>query len=255
VLNALALRAIEGGSYHVQASLCQTATWIVDEGARCDPAAATGLPDLEPWVVVWFVLGYAIYATAYGAFGSLASRTEDAASIAAPVTTLLIVAYWASLAAVGGDPESGWAVLASFVPVTSPFAMPGRVALGVAAWWEPFAAAALALVAIAAIVTLAGRVYSGAILRTGGTVKLREAWSGPASRRRSASSAHRDEPAADRSTQGVLVVIAVAAGGVAYAVGRDVVLGVGVGAGTFAVATRVLKARRRRDATHLTRAE
>jgi crotonobetainyl-CoA:carnitine CoA-transferase CaiB-like acyl-CoA transferase len=50
VLNALALRAIEGGSYHVQASLCQTATWIVDEGARCDPAAATGLPDLAPWM-------------------------------------------------------------------------------------------------------------------------------------------------------------------------------------------------------------
>ena len=30
------------------------------------------------WAVVWFVLGYALYATVFGALGSLASRPEDA---------------------------------------------------------------------------------------------------------------------------------------------------------------------------------
>ncbi|HEY5013508.1 MAG TPA: ABC transporter permease [Acidimicrobiia bacterium] len=34
------------------------------------------------WVVVWFVLGYALYAMVFGALGSLASRTEDAQSVA-----------------------------------------------------------------------------------------------------------------------------------------------------------------------------
>jgi crotonobetainyl-CoA:carnitine CoA-transferase CaiB-like acyl-CoA transferase len=47
---ALALRATDGGSWHVQASLCQTAQWIIAEGARCDPAQASGLPDLAPWM-------------------------------------------------------------------------------------------------------------------------------------------------------------------------------------------------------------
>jgi crotonobetainyl-CoA:carnitine CoA-transferase CaiB-like acyl-CoA transferase len=51
VMTALALRATEGGSYHVQASLCQTARWLLDEGARCDPAAASGLPDVTPWLL------------------------------------------------------------------------------------------------------------------------------------------------------------------------------------------------------------
>ena len=128
------------------------------------------------WLVVWFVLGYAIYATAYGAFGSLASRTEDASSISAPVTTLLIVAYWASLVAVTRDPDGGWAPLTSFVPVTAPVAMPGRVALGAAAWWEPFLAAGLTVAGIAVLVLLAGRIYTGAILHTGAPLKLREAW-------------------------------------------------------------------------------
>ena len=49
-MTALALRATEGGSWHVQASLCQTAEWIVAEGARCDPAQATGMPDARPWM-------------------------------------------------------------------------------------------------------------------------------------------------------------------------------------------------------------
>ena len=58
------------------------------------------------WVVVWFVLGYALYATVYGALGSLASRTEDAQSVAGPVTVVLLAAYFTSLAAIG-QPDSG----------------------------------------------------------------------------------------------------------------------------------------------------
>ena len=36
------------------------------------------------WAVVWFLLGYALYATVYGTLGSLASRTEDASSVTGP---------------------------------------------------------------------------------------------------------------------------------------------------------------------------
>jgi ABC-2 type transport system permease protein len=158
--------------FSVTAVAALVATLVVDS---VDIPAISG--DVLAWVVVWFVLGYGIYATSYGAFGSLASRTEDASSISAPVTTLLIAAYWASLVTVGQDPDAGWAQLASFFPATAPFAMPGRVALGAAAWWEPIAAAAFALVAIAGLVVFAGRVYSGAILRTGAPTKLRDAWS------------------------------------------------------------------------------
>jgi ABC-2 type transport system permease protein len=128
------------------------------------------------WVVAWFVLGYAIYAMAYGALGSLASRAEDASTVAGPVSYVLIAAYWASYIAVASNPGSAWSKLVSFFPATAPFAMPGRIALGAAAWWEPIIAAALAIVAIAGLVVLAGRVYTGAILHTGPTLKLRDAW-------------------------------------------------------------------------------
>jgi len=48
---ALRRRSIEGGAYHVRASLCQTAAWIAEDGPCVDPTTATGLGDITPWTV------------------------------------------------------------------------------------------------------------------------------------------------------------------------------------------------------------
>ncbi|MFN0028993.1 MAG: ABC transporter permease [Acidimicrobiales bacterium] len=127
------------------------------------------------WAVVWFVLGYALFATVYGALGSLVSRTEDAQSVAAPVQVVLIGGYFASFIALG-RPESAVAKVVSFFPPTAPFSMPGRIAMGAAVWWEPVLAAALAVGTILALLELGGRVYAGAVLHSGPSLKLREAW-------------------------------------------------------------------------------
>jgi len=94
------------------------------------------------WAIVWFVLGFALYAMVYGALGSLASRTEDAQSVAGPVMAVLIVAYLASFAVIG-SPDTRWAQLLSLFPATAPLAMPNRIAMGATVWWEPVLAAAL----------------------------------------------------------------------------------------------------------------
>ena len=60
------------------------------------------------WAIAWFVLGYALYATLFGALGSLGSRAEDAQSVAGPVMVVLPVAYFASFAMI-----LHWAVAAS----------------------------------------------------------------------------------------------------------------------------------------------
>jgi ABC-2 type transport system permease protein len=53
--------------------------------------------------------------------------------------------------------------------------MPVRQAAGDVALWEMALAVVLMLVAIGLIVRLGGRVYAGALLRTSGKTKLREA--------------------------------------------------------------------------------
>ena len=127
------------------------------------------------WALVWFVLGYALYATVYGALGSLGSRVEDAQAVAGPVTIVMVVAYFASFATIG-QPGSVFARAISYFPLTAPMAMPGRIAMGAAAWWEPVIAAVLTLAAIAGLVQLAGRVYTRAILHSGPALSLRDIW-------------------------------------------------------------------------------
>ncbi|HET6713059.1 MAG TPA: ABC transporter permease [Actinomycetota bacterium] len=130
------------------------------------------------WVVAWFLLGYALYAMAYGALGSLASQTEDGQSVAGPVIAVLIAAYWVSFAALGQDPQSGASQLVSLFPATAPFAMPARIAMGASTWWEAMLAVILTVAAVAGLVRFGGRVYAGAILHAGPTLKMRDAWRG-----------------------------------------------------------------------------
>ena len=134
------------------------------------------------WIVVWFVLGYALYATVFGALGSLASRVEDAQSVAGPVSVVLIAGYFVSFAAIG-SPNTIWARAVSYLPVTAPLAMPNRLAMGTAAWWEPLVAVVLTLAAIAWLVWVGGRVYSRAVLHNGPSLRLRDAWAGGSARR------------------------------------------------------------------------
>jgi ABC-2 type transport system permease protein len=48
--------------------------------------------------------------------------------------------------------------------------------LGSATTWEVVASLAIVIGSTAFLIPLAGRVYAGAVLRTGARVKLRDAW-------------------------------------------------------------------------------
>lgn len=141
-----------------------------------NPAAATA-PSTIPWIVFWFILGYAFYAVLYGTVGSLISRQEEAESIQFPITAVLLVAYFLSMET-ASSPDGTAALIASFVPFTAPMAMTVRIAHGGVAPWEMILSIALMGVTIVGMVQLAARIYTGAILRVGGRVRLREAWRG-----------------------------------------------------------------------------
>ena len=127
------------------------------------------------WAVVWFVLGYALYATVFGALGSLGSRGEDAQAVAGPAQIVLVAAYFASFFMIT-QPGSAAAKAISYFPLTAPLAMPGRIAMGATTWWEPLLAVALTLATIIGLVQLAGRLYTNAILHSGPRLSLQDAW-------------------------------------------------------------------------------
>lgn len=202
------------------------------------------------WAVVWFVLGYALYATVFGALGSLASRPEDAQSAAGPISVLLVVVYFVSFAAIG-SPDTAWARAISWLPIAAPIAMPARIAMGAASWWEPTVAAALTLATIAGLVVLGGRIYTAAVLHSGPTLKLRDIWhnevahDAPPAPSSSPTDVDRHSPTTALRRQArsaaVAVLVATAVGGLAIIVTNDVIIGVAVGAALFAVIDRLTK--------------
>ena len=54
--------------------------------------------------------------------------------------------------------------------------MPPRIVAGDVAGWEIGLAVALMIAVTCALVPIAARPYSNAVLQTGGRIKLREAW-------------------------------------------------------------------------------
>lgn len=127
-----------------------------------------------PLLVLWFVLGYSLYAVGMGAAGALVSRMEDAQSVATPFTIMSIVGFFVSFQVLD-NPGSVLATVTSIFPPTAPFAAPVRAALGAMPWWEMTVSVVLMLATIVALVRFAGRAYSGGLLRFGTKVSWKEA--------------------------------------------------------------------------------
>lgn len=145
------------------------------------PGAAAGMFAM---VVVWYLLGFFLFAALYAAIGSTVSRQEELNSVVTPLIFVLLIPFILVVNLLPNDPRNEIAAVLSFVPFFSQTIMPARYALGVAPLWEVAVAALIALVAVVIVVRLAGRVYANSILRTGARVGLREALGRPAAARR-----------------------------------------------------------------------
>jgi ABC-2 type transport system permease protein len=155
---------------------------LVIGAAGLAAAAATGPLDVDSDVLLaaalavgWFVLGYAFYAGLFACAGALVPRQEELQSSMTPLTMMILVSFFLAFAVLD-NPDGTLARVTSFIPFCAPMTMPPRIALGEASALEIISAFAITAASAALLVPLAGRIYSGAVLRTGSSVKLRDAW-------------------------------------------------------------------------------
>jgi ABC-2 type transport system permease protein len=124
--------------------------------------------------VVWFVLGFLLYAFLFAATAALVNKVTEVGSAILPVTMTLLAGYLLALTVVAGDPNGGWSVVASLFPLTAPLAMPIRWAAGEVPLYQLLLAMALTAGTAVLLVSLASSIYRRALLITGHRVKLRE---------------------------------------------------------------------------------
>lgn len=124
------------------------------------------------WFALFFVLGFLLLATMFAATGALVSRQEDAAATTLPVTMLVMAPYILIIVLNGSDTAVG---IMSYVPFSAPVAMPLRLFLGTAQWWEPLVSLAILIATVLLMLQLGARIYENALLRLGTRVPWRQA--------------------------------------------------------------------------------
>lgn len=139
------------------------AGWVdVPTAAAIDVIAAVG----------WFILGYGIYAVAFGAMGALVDRQEDVGTATGPLSTIVVLSYLGTIVA-AGDPNGMVSRVISIFPFSAPMVMPVRIAAGSASALEVVVAVAVGLVTLYLLARLGGVIYRRALLRGGQRLKLR----------------------------------------------------------------------------------
>ncbi len=127
-----------------------------------------------PMMLVWFLGGFAMYATLFALAGSLVSRQEDAQSAAAPIGYGLMAAYLLVFV-FGYVPDSTASTILSLIPPITPFLMPMRMAAGAASPIEVAIAIVGMVLATLGAWKLASRIYEQVLLRRGSRIAWRDA--------------------------------------------------------------------------------
>jgi ABC-2 type transport system permease protein len=137
------------------------------------PAGALGTIGI---VLLWFVLGYAFYASLFAVAGAVVSRQEELQNSTTPLTLVLVASFFVAITSAFGSSTTPLAKACTYLPPTAPLIVPLRIAAGDIAAWQIGLTLAIMLASTVVVVLLASRIYAGAILRTGARVKLKDAW-------------------------------------------------------------------------------
>jgi len=152
-------------------------------GAGAVAGLATGVLSLPAsvaietfaWAVLWFVLGFFLYALLFAAAGALVSRQEDVGGVTTPLTMAIIIPYVIGVSVLPSDPGNGFVALLSVIPLFAPMLMPMRLAIGGVPAVEVVVALVLTVALVLLLVRLTGRIYSNAVRRTGARITVRDA--------------------------------------------------------------------------------
>jgi ABC-2 type transport system permease protein len=144
-----------------------------------DSGAGASLSALSPGLLgaflVYFVLGFGLYAALYAGAGSLLSREEDLQTVALPLSIPAVAGYFPAVLALSGS-STLFIRLASYVPLWSPFVMMSRLAVGHVDPWELVLSVGLLVLTVPLVTALAIRVYRAGVVTYGQPPSPRTYW-------------------------------------------------------------------------------
>jgi ABC-2 type transport system permease protein len=129
--------------------------------------------ELFIYLILFFVLGFLIYAFMYGAIGSTASKLEDINTSVMPITFLFIIAFMVVMFSMSNGTIDNTAMLiCSYIPFTSPMAMFTRICMSTVAWYEIAASIVILIGSTVGIGILSAKIYRTGVLLYGTPPKI-----------------------------------------------------------------------------------
>ena len=130
-------------------------------------------PMLAIITVVYYILGYSLFALLYALTGSTVAKPEDVQSANGPVAILAVIGFYLSYFTMM-NPASNLNKIAAIVPISSPFCMPFRVMMGLATNSEIAISLIVLVITILLIAKISIKIYSSAILNYGSKINIQD---------------------------------------------------------------------------------
>ncbi len=160
-------------------ALAQMAIWIgagmVASGGvgSLIPTAGFALsPAFVGWTVAFFLGGYLVYSSAFGAIGALAPTMREGSQFTFVALMPLLLPLWMNSAFISA-PHGALATALSLFPLSAPTAMVTRLAAGGVPLWQPPVALAGLAVAAYLFVALAARFFRADTLLSSNSLSWR----------------------------------------------------------------------------------
>lgn len=138
-----------------------------------------GLPHITPLMVlyflIFFLLGYFIYASVFALIGSVVTSVQEGGQFAFPPVMVMLIGFYFSFAVIR-DPNSSLSFWVSIAPFFAPITMPVRILAETPPFWQIALSIGVNALAIAALVWLAARVYRVGMLMYGKRATIPEIW-------------------------------------------------------------------------------
>ncbi len=153
-------------------ALTQLAIWAVAFLALSAWLAGSSftVPNIPPLVffyfVVFFLMGYFIYATVYAVVGSMVTTTQEGGQVALPIVLLLVMGFYLSFNIIR-SPSSPLAFWASMFPFFAPITMLVRIVTETPPLWQILLSLGIGIATAIGLIWLASRIYRVGMLMTG----------------------------------------------------------------------------------------
>lgn len=128
-------------------------------------------------MLVYFILGYALYAMLNAVCGAMVSKIEDLNSAMMPVMLIeMLCFYVAYFTAISGSGEGLFQKIAMYIPFCSPFIMPFKLLNSDVSAGSIVISIAALVAAIVVVAVISMRIYSASVLHYGKRMKWKDAY-------------------------------------------------------------------------------